>query len=246
MKSENIETSAIKEFFFKTVLIAQSVKAINDNWAKDIIRSIHRHIFTDPINVELQTDEQQVEYFNKLFGTSSKSIQWVKKIDSTSIVDITADNKEEIAIEVASKIYSLLSVAIFENLIEFLKVLNKKQNGTSEAVIKLFGETFKQEIENIDSLKQIKTPMITIMNNLRLCRNVVTHNSFKLSALESKFKKEGIELELFCFKPNTSVDVITLDRQSFIRLVDLYSQLAYLAYLCFCDKNKINVVAFYT
>lgn len=165
-----------------------------------------------------------------------------KKIDGQCTLKIDEDNKEEKLSELSSQIYCHLSISLFDNFIEFLNNLNKKYITNSEKVIDKFGKLFEEEIKEIDNIKIAKTPFIHILHSLRLCRNCITHNYSRLSNLEKKFESHPeLNIEIFCYQPNETLDKIFLDQKRFKGLIDLYSQLAYLAYICCCTKNGISL-----
>lgn len=255
-------TKLLKEYFFKALLIQQSTKMINENWGENISRSISNFIFTDPLNIAVQTDKNQIAFFNKLLGTSEDTIRWEMKKNTQCLLDITEKNKGEIIPDILSQIYCPLSVSLFENLIKLLKELCSLETGTSFEIINKFYDTFKNELKAADQKKiGNKTPTILIMHNLRIFRNCITHANPSIEEVEKKFndynsnlieRKEGyskiqdlgrIQTELFYYSFDLNQKRIFLSSESFNKLLDLYSQLAYIAYLCYCKKfeHKIEI-----
>ena len=253
-------TELLKEYFFKALLIQQSTKIIDENWGNNISRSISNFIFTDPLNVSVQTDKNQVAFFNKLLGTSQDTIKWRNTKYSQCSLDITERNKEEIIPSVLSQIYCLLSVSVFENLVTLLKKLSSiEKNGTSFQIINEFYEKFKDELKLIDQNKVDKTTTILAIHNLRIFRNCITHSNPSMEEVEKKFDEYNLkikeedkaygkihdlgelprELLYYSFDPNQKR--IFLSPKSFKDLLDFYSQIAYIAYLCYCNKFKQKV-----
>lgn len=253
-------TDLLKEYFFKALLIQQSTKIIVEDWGKNISRSISNFIFTDPLNIAVQTDKDQVAFFNKLLGTSQDTIKWRKTKYSQCTLDITEKNKEEIIPDVLSQVYCLLSVSLFENLVTLLKKLcSFEKNGTSFHIINEFYDYFKNELRLIDQKKVDKTTTILTIHNLRIFRNCITHANPSREEVEKEFDKynlnvkEGnkayskiqdlgqLPMDLFCYNFDQNQKRIFLNPKSFSDLLDFHSQLAYIAYLCYCDKFQYKV-----
>ncbi|MGN8068415.1 hypothetical protein [Mucilaginibacter sp. 22184] len=253
-------TELLKEYFFKALLIQQSTKMIDENWGENISRSISNFIFTDPLNVAVQTDKDQVSFFNKLLGTSQDTIQWSMKKNSQCSLDITEKNKKEIIPDILSQIYCLLSVSLFENLVTLLKKLcSIEKNGTSFQIINEFYDKFKYELRLIDQNKVDKTATVLGIHNLRIFRNCITHANPSMEEVEKKFDEFNLkikekdktyskihdlgelrrELLYYSFDPNRKR--IFLSPKSFNNLLDFYSQIAYIAYLCYCNKFEHKV-----
>lgn len=253
-------TELLKEYFFKALLIQQSTKMIDENWGDRISQSISNFIFTDPLNVAVQTDKDQVAFFNKLFGTSQDTIQWSMKKNSQCSLDITDKNKKEIIPDVLSQVYCLLSVSLFENLVTLLKKLcSFEGKDISFHILNEFYEKFKDEIKVIDQKKIDKTSTILTIHNLRIFRNCITHSNPSMEEVEKKFDDYNLKIKnedknyskiqdlgqlprnLFYYNFDPYKKRIFLSPKSFNELLDFYSQLAYIAYLCYCDKFKHKV-----
>jgi hypothetical protein len=253
-------TELLKEYFFKALLIQQTTKMIDENWGEYISRSISNFIFTDPLNVAIQTDKQQVAFFNELLGTSQETIPWSMKKNSQCSLDITEQNKAEIIPDVLSQVYCHLSISLFENLVMLLKRLcSFEKKGTSFQIINEFYDYFKNELKLLDQKKIDKTTTILTIHNLRIFRNCITHANPTMEEVEKEFDhynlkiKEGnqayskiqdlgqLPRNLFYYNFDPYKKRIFLSPKSFNELLDFYSQLAYIAYLCYCDKFKHNV-----
>ena len=239
---------------------------IDENWGDNISRSISNFIFTDPLCVDIQTDKDQVDGINKLLGTAHDTIMWKKVKYSQCSLDITEENKKEIIPDILSQIYCLLSVSLFENLIILLKKLcpfkNEpiKKEPSSFQIINRFYADFKDELSVIDQQKVDKTITILIIHNLRMFRNCITHTNPSMEEVEKKFDEYNSNLknvkeykqlqdlgeirkELFYYSFDPKRKKIFLSPKSFNDLLDFYSQIAYIAYLCYCRKfnHKIEI-----
>lgn len=257
-------TELLKEYFFKALLIQQSTRMINENWGENISRSISHFTFTDPLNVAVQTDNDQVSFFNKIFGTSHDTIAWSMKKDPQCSLDITEKNKREIIPDILSQVYCLLSVSLFENIMTLLKKLCsfEEKNESSFNIINDFYDKFKDELEVIDQNKvNNKTTTILTIHNLRLFRNCITHSNPSMEEVEKKFKdynrkiKEQnssyskiqdlgeLKKELLYYSFSPQKKEIFLSAESFNGLLDFYSQIAYIVYLCYCKKfdHKVEI-----
>lgn len=253
-------TELLKEYFFKALLIQHSTKMIDENWGENISRSISNFIFTDPLNVSVQTDKDQVAFFNNLMGTSQDTIRWRNAKYSQCSLDITEKNKEEIIPDVLSQIYCLLSVSLFENLVTLLKNLcSIEKNETSFHIINEFYDKFKNELRVIDQKKVDKMTTILTLHNLRIFRNCITHANPSMAEVEKELDKynsklkEGnkayskiqdlgeLQRELLYYSFDPIRKRIFLSPKSFKDLLDFYSQIAYIAYLCYCYKFKHKV-----
>lgn len=250
-------TQSLKEFFLKVLTIQKSTQSINDTWLDSIKLSYTPHIFTDPFNVDIQSEKEQVDFFNKLLGRSDTEIKWAKKGSSGCKIIIDETNKKKVSLEFLSNIYCQLSVPVFEHICVFLKTLLQTNSSKSINIINEFDIEFRQELVAIDDKKLLKTPTILILHNLRLFRNCITHSGGLVQELENDFiefnrqiKEDkkfktlqfygGLQKERFYYSITDDVSNIQLNNSSFIKLLDLYSQIAYLAYLCYCSKNNIQ------
>ena len=137
-----------------------------------------------------------------------------------------------------------------------LKDLSNSEGRNNFEVINNFAVEFGAEVLEVDKQKIIKTPTILILHNLRLFRNCITHNGGTISNLDSEFEEYNKKLqdgkyqdlevygtlkkEIFCYSLPIDIGYIQLSNDSFINLLDLYSQLGYLAYLCYCRKFKLK------
>ncbi|MDB5128338.1 MAG: hypothetical protein JWQ85_2570 [Mucilaginibacter sp.] len=233
---------------------------IDENWGENILRSISNFIFTDPFNVAVQTDQDQVAFFNTLLGTSQDTIRWNIKKNSQCSLDITEQNKAEIIPDVLSQVYCLLSISLFENLVTLLKKLcSLEKKSTSFQIINEFYDYFKNELTQFDQKKIDKTNTILTIHNLRIFRNCITHASPTKREIEKEFDQYNLriregnqayskiqdlgqlprQLLYYNFDPNQNR--IFLSPKAFKKLLDFYSQLAYIAYLCYCDKFKHEI-----
>src|SRR5690606_9617435 len=100
-----------------------------------------------------------------------------------------------------------------------------------------------------------KYPTILLLHNLRLFRNCITHADSKVSDLEKEFAKYNkcvdenskryksvkdlghLSKAIFCYKFSKDNSKIFLDKKAFENLSDLYSQIAYVTYRCYCKKH---------
>lgn len=255
-------TDLLKEYFYKSLLIQLSTKAIDYNWGEDLKTHISNHVFTDPFEIEEQTDEEQVQHFNQLMGTSWTTIKWRIVKSSGSQLHINDQNKDKFVPDAISQLYLQLSIPIFENLIVLLKsLLFNCKSWNSFDVIGDFYTEFKSELEDSDKKNvSYKYSTILLLHNLRLFRNCITHADGEVSYLEQKFdkynecvdqNKKGYEdlkdlghlsKNLFCYKFSKDNTKIFLDTNAFKNLIDLYSQIAYVAYMCFCEKRGLTAV----
>lgn len=254
-------TQLLKEYFFKALLIQQSTKMIDENWGENISRSISNFIFTDPLSVAVQSDKDQVAFFNKLLGTTQDTIKWRKTKYSQCSLDITEKNKKEIIPDVLSQVYCLLSVSLFENLTTLLKKLSTIEKRGSFEIINEFYGKFKDELLVIDKKKVDKTTTILAIHNLRLFRNCITHANSSMKEVEKAFDDYNLNIkeekktyskiqdlgelqrELICYSFDPKSKKIFLNSKSFNDLLDFYSQTAYIAYLCYCMKfgHKVEI-----
>ncbi|WP_164112243.1 MULTISPECIES: hypothetical protein [Sphingobacterium] len=250
-------TELLRDFFDKSLLIKLSTEPIDHSWGENLKNHISNHAFTDPFNVDEQTDPEQVQHFNRLMKTEGDTIKWRKLIPSGNQLYIKPENKEELIPDAVSQLYLQLSIPIFENFIVLLEnFLPKKVRRNSFEIINDFYLEFKFELKELDDKKvSYKYPTILLLHNLRLFRNSITHSDSKVSDLEKEFikynecvdkKKKGYEdLDhlskiIFCYRFSKDGSKIFLDKEAFENLSDLYSQLAYIGYLCFCKKNNHN------
>jgi hypothetical protein len=247
----------LKDFFLKILTVQKSVQSINDNWLANTKITVANHIFTDPINIDIQDDKEQVDFFNKLFGTNDTEIKWSENKSSGCRIIIDENNRDSISKDFLSNIYCQLSVPIFEHFCILLKEFLKTSSSKSINIINEFDVEFRAELIKVDEIKLIKTPTIQILHNLRLFRNCITHNGGSIHELETSllaFNKQiendrkfenlkfygPIKKETFHYIANEKIGFIRLDNVSFIKLLDHYSQLAYLAYICYCKKYNLN------
>jgi len=261
MKANKNATELLKDYFFRCLLIQQSAKMLDENWGKDIIKDFSHFVFTDPLNIAVQTEKNQVAFFNKLLGTSDDIIRWKKIKSSKCTLDITEENKKEIIEDALSQIYCNLSVTLFENLIALLKNLsscNGTARKTSFNIINEFYDEFKNELTIIDQKKIDKTKTILVVHNLRIFRNKITHTNPRKEDVDKDFDGYNLNIqngdnkyskiqelgelrkELFYYSFNSNLKIF-LCSKSFNGLLDFYSQIAYIAYLCYCNKFKHNV-----
>lgn len=253
-------TDLLKEYFYKSLLIQLSTKGIDYNWGENLKIHISNHVFTDPFEIEKQTDEEQVQYFNQLMGTSWTTIKWRLVKSSGSQLHLNDQNKDEFVPDAISQLYLQLSIPIFENLIVLLKsLLFNCKSWNSFSVINDFYTEFKSELKDLDKRNvSYKYSTILLLHNLRLFRNCITHADSKTSSLGNKFdehnkkvdeNKKGYEAlkdlghlskTIFCYKFSKDNSRIFLDTNAFKNLVDLHSQIAYVAYMCFCKKHGLT------
>lgn len=251
-------TELIRDFFDKSLLINLSTRTIDHTWGNDLKKHISNHAFTDPFNVDEQTDPEQVKYFNELMKIEGDTINWRKLISSGNQLYIKPENKEELIPDAISQLYLQLSIPIFENFIVLLKsFLINCTSWNSFNIINDFYAEFKSELKDLDNKNvSYKYPTILLLQNLRLFRNCITHANGSVSNLEKEFvkynecvdeNKKGygdlkelghLSKIMFCYKFSKDGSKIFLDKEAFKNLSDLYSQLAYIGYLCFCKKNN--------
>ena len=251
-------TELLRDFFDKSLLIKLSTEPIDHSWGENLKNHISNHTFTDPFNVVEQTDPEQVQYFNGLMKTEGDTIKWRKLIPSGNQLYIKPENKEELIPDAVSQLYLQLSIPIFENFIVLLeKLLPEKDRRNSFEIINDFYLEFKSDLNDLDDKKlSHKYPTILLLHNLRLFRNCITHADSKVSYLEKEFVKYNecvdksnkgykdvkdlghLSKTIFCYKFSKDGSKIFLDKEAFENLSDLYSQLAYIGYLCFCKKNN--------
>lgn len=198
-----------------------------------------------------------MDFFNKLFGTNDTQIKWSENKSSGCRIIIDENNRDSISKDFLSNIYCQLSVPIFEHFCILLKDFLKTSSSKSINIINEFDVEFRAELIKVDEIKQIKTPTIQILHNLRLFRNCITHSGGDFKQLDESFdefnrqiekntkyehlKFYGIlEKEIFHYSIDEKDSKIHLDNSSFLELLDLYSQLAFLAYLCYCNKHQID------
>lgn len=254
-------TELLRDFFDKSLLINLSTKTIDQKWGEHLKVHISNHAFTDPFSVDEQTDSEQVQYFNKLMKSEGDTIRWQMVKSTGNQLHIKPENKEEFIPEALSQLYLQLSIPVFENLIVLLdKFLPKKDRSSSFRVINDFYKEFKSELKDLDNKNvSYKYPTILLLQNLRLFRNCITHANGSISNLEKEFvkynecvdeNKKGYEdlkklghlsKTIFCYKFSKDNSKIFLDKKAFESLSDLYSQVAYVAYRCFCKKHSYEV-----
>lgn len=198
MKANENPTQLLKDYFFRSLLIQQSAKMLDENWGKDVIRDFSHFVFTDPLNVAIQTEKDQVAFFNKLLGTSDDIIRWKEIKSSKCTLDITEENKKGIIEDALSQIYCNLSVTLFENLIALLKNLssyNGTERKTSFNIINEFYDEFKNELTIIDQKKVDKTTTILVVHNLRIFRNKITHVNPRKVDIERDFDQYNLNIQ---------------------------------------------------
>lgn len=250
-------TIPLKDFFLKVLTVQKSLQSINNDWLNNVNVSIISHTFTDPFNVDIQDKKDQVDFFNNLLGTDYSVFKWAKKKTSNCHIIIDENNRHNIASEFLSNIYSQLSVPVFEHICIFLKELLQSKSEKSINIINEFEIEFHDQLTEIDIKKIVDTPTIFILHNLRLFRNCITHSGDNFKQLDQSFdefnrqieknskyehlKFYGIlEKEIFHYSIDENDSKIQLDHSSFLELLDLYSQLAFLAYSCYCNKHQID------
>ena len=59
-------TELLKEYFFKALLIQHSTKMIDENWGENI-SEVFQFYISDPLNVSVQTDKDQVAFLITLW-----------------------------------------------------------------------------------------------------------------------------------------------------------------------------------
>lgn len=231
----------LDEFYLKTLLINGSASTVNTHWGENTLLKIERHVFTDPLNVDIVNDMEQVAHFNNLFGINEKTIKWRKVIDSKQTIMIDVDNKEAVIKGFITQNYLMLSISLFENLITFFKMLlhisfgeDVYKGNSAKSIINIFQERFKVQINLLDEKTINKIPFISTIHNLRMFRNCIVHHNSEIKEIEREFIKDKDRLMLqrclFFYKINNGK--LTLDLNDFKQLSDLYSQLAYIGYMC--------------
>lgn len=258
MRTTKNPTNLLREFFEKSLLIKLSTKTIDHSWGENLKNHISNHAFTDPFNVDEQTDPVQVQHFNELMNTTADTIKWRKVKTTGNQLYIIPENKDEIIPDAVSQLYLQLSILVFENLIVLLKsLLFNCKSWNSFNVINDFYIEFKSELKDLDKKNiSYKYPTILLLHNLRLFRNYITHANSSLLSLDKEFSKyndcveenkKGYEClkdlghlskNIFCYKFSKDNSKIFLDKTAFEDLTDLYSQIAYVTYLCFCEKHN--------
>ncbi|RKF37665.1 hypothetical protein BCY89_27695 [Sphingobacterium siyangense] len=248
---------SLKQFFLKVLTVQKSLQSINHSWLENIKTSVVNHIFPDPINFDIQDDKKQVDYFNQLLGTDDSAIKWTINKSSKCRIVIDENNRESISAEFLSNIYCQLSVPVFEHICVLLKELSESQSGKSIHIINKFDIEFRDQLIEIDNKKNLNTPTIQIFHNLRLFRNCITHSGCDINELENSFNMfndqiennknykrlkfyGALKKESYHYSINEKAGKIQLNNSSFLKLLDLYSQLAYIVYLCYCNKNNIR------
>lgn len=235
----------LNEFYLKTLLINGSVSSVNESWGKDILLKMEQHVFTDPFNVDIVEDEVKVASYNKLFGSNQESYRWRKIIDSGQSIIINLENKQEVLNGFITQNYLMSSISLFESLMILFKKLLQLAFGkdvykgkSAKSLIKVFAEKFREQINIIEKRTVKNIALISTVHNLRLFRNCIVHHNSELKEIEEEFikDKEALMLKrnLFFYKVNDGK--LDLNPKSFKQLSDLYSQLAYIVYLCY--KNK--------
>jgi len=253
-------TDSLKEYFYKSLLIKLSTQTIDHKWGENLKVHISNHVFTDPFQIAEQTDEKQVQHFNKLMNTNWTIIKWRMVKSSDSQLHINEENRDEFVSDAFSQLYLQLSVPLFENLIGLLNYfIDDEKDRQSFGTINKFYELFGEEIRGLDKQNvSYQYPTILLLHNLRLFRNCITHAEGKVSDLEKKFdeynrnineNKNGYQILkdlehlskiIFCYKFSRDNSKIFLDKKAFENLSDLYSQIAYVAYRCFCGKHNLT------
>jgi len=254
-------TKLLRDFFDKSLLIKLSTKTIDHTWGENLQTHISNHAFTDPFNVDEQTDPEQVQYFNELINIKGDTIKWRRVKTSGNQLYIKPENKDDFIPDAISQLYLQLSIPVFENLIVLLKgLLLNCTRWNSFSVINDFYAEFKSELKDLDHKNvSYKYPTILLLQNLRLFRNCITHANGSVSNLEKEFvkynecvdeNKKGYEdmkelghlsKTMFCYKFSKDNSKIFLDKKAFEDLSDLYSQIAYVAYRCYCKKHGHTV-----
>ena len=242
----------LNDFFIKSLLISGSASTIDNQWGSEILFKIDRHTFTDPLNVDIMSDPEQVSLFNKLMNENNKVIKWRQTIDSQQSIEISKDNKEEVLSNFLYQNYLMLSVLLFENLITLLKQLLELKFGlsvwdgkdsnrsTAKSLIKLFNNKFKKQIDHFDKIVVDDIIHFRSLHNLRLFRNCIVHHNSELEYIEDEFIKDQKAFKLnryLLFFKVTKDKKLYLDKTSFKSVSDLYSQFAYLAYLCYAETK---------
>src|SRR5690606_1463061 len=153
-------TKLLRDFFDKSLLIKLSTKIIDHTWGENLKTHISNHAFTDPFNVDEQTDPEQVQYF----------IKWRRVKTSGNQLYIKPENKDDFIPDAISQLYLQLSIPVFENLIVLLeKFLPQKARWSSFKVINDFYIEFRSELKDIDERNlSYKYPTILLLHNLRL------------------------------------------------------------------------------
>lgn len=254
-------TKLLRDFFDKSLLIKLSTKTIDHTWGENLQTHISNHVFTDPFNVYEQTDPQQVHHFNDLMNTTGDTIKWRQVKASGNQLYIQPDNKEEFIPDALSQLYLQLSIPVYENLIVLLKsLLLNCESWISFEIINDFYLEFKTELKELDEKNgTYQYPTILLLHNLRLFRNCITHANSKVSDLETEFAKYNkcvdeskkgykdlkdlghLSKNIFCYQFSKDKSKIFLDRKAFESLSDLYAQIAYVAYRCYCKKHGHTV-----
>src|SRR5690606_33934701 len=124
-----------------------------------------------------QTDEKQVQHFNKLMNTNWTIIKWRMVKSSDSQLHINEENRDEFVSDAFSQLYLQLSVPLFENLIGLLNYfIDDEKDRQSFGTINKFYELFGEEIRGLDKQNvSYQYPTILLLHNLRLFRNCITH-----------------------------------------------------------------------
>lgn len=249
-------TKLLNDFFLKILSLQKATKAIDISFLDNVKLSVTRHVFTDPFRQTTDTDKESVDHFNELLNTSFTQINWAHKIASDALIQITEENKSKMSKWYLSKIYCQLSVTIFDDICSLLKgYLTNSKAKYLLTVVNDFDRQFRDELVKIDLEKIIKTPTILILHNLRMFRNSITHSAGSVEALGKELqtyndnldsnKSDYLDLKFYgplkketfgYIIPNNNNDYVFLDHASFLKLLDLYSQLGYVAYLCYCRK----------
>lgn len=261
MKTIKNPTDLLNEFFNKLLIIKFSIKPIDHKWVENLSVHISNHVFIDPFNIAEQTDQKQVQHFNQLMGTNETTTKWRMYKSSGNQLHINDQNKDKFIPDAISQIYLQLSIPVFENLIVLLKnLLFNCTSWDSFNVINDFYAEFKSELKDLDEKNvSYQYQTILLLQNLRLFRNCITHANGSVSTLDEKFtkynqsvleNKKGYEslkdlglLSKTGFEYMFSQDnsKIFLDKKAFENLLDLYCQIAYVAYLSFCKKHGYKV-----
>lgn len=252
-------TQLLQDYFYKSLLIKLSTKTIDYNWGESLKIHVNNHIFTDPFEVKEQTDEAKVQQFNELLGTNSTTIKWRMLKSSGNQLYIDDKNKDVFIPDALSQLYLQLSIPLFENLIVLLKsFLVNCRSWNSFNVINDFYTEFKSDLKNLDEKNiSYKYSTILLLHNLRIFRNCITHADSTVSELEMEFTKFNKSIDenkkgyvilkdlghlsktKFFYEFSNDNSKIFLDKKAFENLSDLYSQIAYVAYCCFCKKHNL-------
>lgn len=253
-------TDLLKGYYYKSLLIQLSTKTIDDNWGEELSISITNHVFTDPFQIAEQTDKIQVKHFNQLMNTDLPTIQWRMVKSPQSQLYIDKENKDEFISSALSQLYLQLSIPLFENLIALIKsLLDNCTSWKSFNIINNLYAEFNPELKDLDKQNvSYQYSTILLLHSLRLFRNCITHSDGEVSDLEKTFDEYNKNIDenrngykilkdlghlskiKFCYRFSKEGTKIYLDKKAFEDLTDLYSQIAYVAYRCFCKKHRLT------